>query len=127
MTEPTPLPDDAIVQIVRAEPRLVVSHGVIASVPGQGGSIAGNTGLGTVANAGTAGAPFTGTITSAGQINGDVVNVDGGDTLRMGFAIQNTGTSGAFDVKTTPVVAATGLPVRVEHGECHLTPATTFR
>jgi large repetitive protein len=110
VTEPTPLPDDAITQIVRAEPRLVVSHGVIAKVGSQGGDIQGNTGLGTVPDAltGSATAPFSGTLTSASQINGNVTNVDAGDTLRMGFAIQNTGGSGAFDVKTTAITPPPG-------------------
>jgi large repetitive protein len=121
VTEASPLPDDAIIQIVRAEPRLVVSHGVIAGVTGQGGVIQGNTGLGTVADAGTAGAAFTGTITSASQINGDVTNVDGGDTLRMGFAIQNTGGSAAFDVKTTPIAPPPGY--RFASGTANATDA----
>ncbi len=108
VTEPTPLPDDRIAQIVRAEPRLVVSHGVIATAAGQGGSIAGNTGLVGVGAAGTGAASFTGVITSASQINGNVTNVDGGDTLRMGFAIENNGTSNAFDVRTTAIAPPPG-------------------
>jgi fimbrial isopeptide formation D2 family protein len=108
VTEPTPLPDDRIVQIVRAEPRLVVSHGVVATAAGQGGVISGNTGLGTVGAAGTAGQPFSGVITNAGQINGNVTNVDGADTLRMGFAIENSGTSNAFDVRTTAITPPPG-------------------
>ncbi len=108
--QPTPLPDDQIIQIVRAEPRLTVSHGVIAKIAGQGGDITGNTNLGTVPDAltGTGTSPFSGTLTEASQINGNVTNVDAGDTLRMGFAIQNTGGAGAFDVKTTPIAPPPG-------------------
>jgi uncharacterized repeat protein (TIGR01451 family) len=101
--QPTPLPDDQIIQIVRAEPRLTVSHGVIAKVAGQGGDITGNTFPGAALGAGQIGQPIAGIVSSAGQINGDVTNVDAGDVLRMGFAIQNTGGSGAFDVKTTAI------------------------
>ncbi|WP_213955075.1 VCBS domain-containing protein [Variovorax sp. dw_954] len=87
---------DAVVIQSVAEPVLGISHGVVSST---GGSITGTTG--TWAAPGTTGVPFTGSVTSPLAVNGDVQGFDGGDTLRMATAIENTGGGGAFDVTTS--------------------------
>ncbi|MEJ8855603.1 VCBS domain-containing protein [Variovorax robiniae] len=87
---------DAVVIQSIAEPVLSISHGVVSST---GGSITGTTG--TWAAPGSAGVPFTGSVTSPLAVNGDVQGFDGGDTLRMATAIENTGGGGAFDVVTS--------------------------
>ena len=94
---------DAVVIQSVAEPVLGISHGVVSST---GGSISGTTG--TWAAPGSAGAPFTGTVTDLTAVNGDIQGFDAGDTLRMATAIENTGGGGAFNVVTS-ITLPTGL------------------
>jgi large repetitive protein len=117
-TTPTPLADNRILPIVLGEPRIRVSLGVLATgatnqegiVPTAGGVTAGsNSGLGTVSAAGTAGTPFTGVVASAGQIDGNITNVDANDTVRFGFAIENTGSADAYNVRTQAISPPAGF------------------
>ena len=94
-----------------AEPVLTIKHGVVAVAAGTGGIVSGTTG--TWAAAGTAGKPFTGSVTDLAAVDGNVSNIDGGDLVRLATAIENTGGLGAFDVATTvtlpPGFAFSGL------------------
>ncbi|MEJ8846351.1 VCBS domain-containing protein [Variovorax rhizosphaerae] len=94
---------DAVVIQSVAEPVLSITHGVVAT---SHGSIIGT--QGTWAAPGSAGVPFTGTVTDPTAVNGDVQGIDAGDTLRLATAIENTGGGGAFDVSTS-VTLPTGL------------------
>lgn len=78
-----------------AEPVLAITHGVVSS---SQGSVTGTSGSWKAP--GTSGVPFSGQITSLSQIDGNVSGIDGGDTLRLATAIENTGGGGAFDVVT---------------------------
>ncbi|MDM0110600.1 VCBS domain-containing protein [Variovorax sp. J22R133] len=97
------LSQDAVVIQSVAEPVLGISHGVVSST---GGSITGTTG--TWAAPGSSGVPFTGSVTDLLAVNGDIQGFDGGDTLRLATAIENTGGGGAFDV-TTSITLPVGL------------------
>ena len=87
-----------------AEPVLAIKHGVVAVGAGSAGVVSGTTG--TWAAAGSAGAPFTGSITDLAAVDGSVTNIDGGDLVRLATAIENTGGLGAFDVTTTVTLPA---------------------
>ena len=87
-----------------AEPVLAIRHGVVAVGAGSAGVVSGTTG--TWAAAGSAGAPFTGSITDLAAVDGNVTNIDGGDLVRLATAIENTGGLGAFDVTTTVTLPA---------------------
>ena len=83
---------------------LAIKHGVVAVGAGSAGVVIGTTG--TWAAAGTAGQPFTGSITDLAAVDGSVANIDGGDLVRLATAIENTGGLGAFDVTTTITLPA---------------------
>ncbi|HET6555388.1 MAG TPA: VCBS domain-containing protein [Dyella sp.] len=78
-----------------AEPDVEVVHGVVSST---NGTITGTTG--TWAAPGSAGQPFTGSITDPHAVDGDITGIDGGDMLRMATALKNSGGGAAFDVST---------------------------
>ncbi|MGF6494839.1 fimbrial isopeptide formation D2 family protein [Luteibacter sp. 621] len=86
-----------------AEPVVSIDHGVVSTTHG---SVDGSTG--TWAAPGTGGVPFTGTITDAAAVDGNVSGIDAGDLLRMATALENTGGGGAFDV-VTMIALPTGL------------------
>ena len=79
-----------------AEPVLSISHGVVSS---SNGTVSGTSG--TWNAPGTGGQPFTGSITDITAIDGNVTDIDGGDTLRLATAIENTGGGSAYDVSTS--------------------------
>ena len=89
-----------------AEPVLAIKHGVVAVGAGSAGVVTGTTGTWTAA--GSAGIPFTGSITDLAAVDGNVTDIDGGDLVRLATAIENTGGLGAFDVTTT-VTLPTGF------------------
>ncbi|MBR9880259.1 MAG: DUF4347 domain-containing protein [Gammaproteobacteria bacterium] len=78
-----------------AEPVVTITHGVVSST---NGSVSGTSGSWNAP--GTAGAPFTGSITDPAAVDGDVTDIDAGDTLRLATLLENTGGGGAFDVTT---------------------------
>ncbi|MGQ7249723.1 VCBS domain-containing protein [Halomonas sp. V046] len=79
-----------------AEPVVSITHGVVAST---GGTVTGTTG--TWSPPGTSGAPFDGSVTDPAAVDGDVTDIDAGDTLRLATLLENTGGGGAFDVTTS--------------------------
>jgi large repetitive protein len=116
-TTPTPLVDNRVLPVVIGQPKLVVSVGVLStgasnqdgSVPTNGSITAGaNSGLGTVGAAGTGTAGFSNTVARAGQIDGNMTGVDANDSVRFGFAIENSGTADGYNVKTQAIVAPAG-------------------
>ncbi|MBY5942182.1 VCBS domain-containing protein [Halomonas sp. DP5N14-9] len=78
-----------------AEPVVTITHGVVSST---NGSVSGTSGSWNAP--GSAGAPFTGSITDPAAVDGDVTDIDAGDTLRLATLLENTGGGGAFDVTT---------------------------
>jgi large repetitive protein len=118
VTTPTPLADNRILPLVLGEPRIKVSLGVLSTgasnqdgiVPLAGSVTAGsNSGLGTVGAAGTTGRPFDGVVARAGQIDGNITNIDASDTVRFGFAIENSGSADAYNVQTLPISPPPGF------------------
>ncbi|CAG4916733.1 VCBS domain-containing protein [Paraburkholderia saeva] len=98
----TPLVSSDVAVIVSvAEPTLAIKQGVVSA---SEGTITGTTG--TWSAPGSAGAPFTGSVTDLNSVNGDITGVDAGDTLRLATAIENTGGGGAFDVSTSVTLPA---------------------
>ncbi|MGY3855943.1 VCBS domain-containing protein [Aeromonas intestinalis] len=79
-----------------AEPDLAINHGVVSS---SNGTVSGTTGSWTAPGSG--GRPFTAPITDINAVNGDVVDIDGADKLRLATAIENRGGGGAYDVVTS--------------------------
>ncbi|MFG0834860.1 DUF4347 domain-containing protein, partial [Aeromonas bivalvium] len=79
-----------------AEPDLAIGHGVVSS---SNGTVSGTTG--SWAAPGSGGVPFAGSVTDIGAVDGNVSDIDGGDTLRLATAIENRGGGGAFDVVTS--------------------------
>lgn len=86
-----------------AEPVVTITHGVVSST---NGSVSGTSGSWNAPS--TAGAPFTGSITDPAAVDGDVTDIDAGDTLRLATLLENTGGGGAFDV-TTEIALPTDL------------------
>ena len=84
-----------------AEPVLSIRHGVVSS---SNGAITGSSGTWTAPGSG--GQPFTGSVTDISAVNGDVTNIDGGDTLRLATAIENSGGGAAYDVSTNITLPA---------------------
>ena len=78
-----------------AEPVVTITHGVVSST---NGSVSGTSGSWNAPD--TTGAPFTGSITDPAAVDGDVTDIDAGDTLRLATLLENTGGGGAFDVTT---------------------------
>lgn len=92
--------DAAIITSI-AEPTVTVTHGVVSTTHG---TVTGT--AGTWAAPGASGVPFSGNVTDPRSINGDITGFDGGDTLRMATAMENTGGGGAFDVVTRVTLPA---------------------
>ncbi|QJP08925.1 VCBS domain-containing protein [Pseudomonas multiresinivorans] len=84
-----------------AEPVLDIKHGVVSS---SNGTVTGTTGSWTAP--GTSGVPFGGSVTAITAVDGNVSGIDGGDTLRLATAIENTGGGGAYDVTTSVTLPA---------------------
>lgn len=103
--------ENSIVQIELTEPELNVVKGVVGTNVNPATNVLADPGYSpvdptvTFADAGTAGNPFTGSITSSNKdtvgIDSNLANVDGGDLVRFAVVIENTGASdkGAFDVQ----------------------------
>ncbi|MDF3934568.1 VCBS domain-containing protein, partial [Pseudomonas citronellolis] len=93
----SPLVSSDVEEVVSiAEPVLDIKHGVVSS---SNGTVTGTTGTWTAP--GTSGKPFSGSVSDLAAVNGDVSNIDAGDTLRLATAIENSGGGGAFDVVTS--------------------------
>jgi len=123
----------AITQFVLTQPQLNVTKGVVGVATGQTTfPVAFDPAtVGPVAfrPPGTAGAPFTGTITSAAlaaqPVDSDLAGVDAGDLVRFAIVVENTGSGirGAFDVlirDTLPAgfeVPPGGLTLTVTRGD----------
>ena len=138
-TEVSSYADNAIVQVRVLEPVIAtVTKGVVAT--NKAGATFSPTTAGPVTfNApGTAGARFSGTITSSGlaasPIKSNLSGIDAGDLVTFAIVIQNTGSgfNGAFDVRfrdTLPagfVVPSGGLNLRIVDGSGALAPYTTL-
>jgi len=123
----------AITQFVLTQPQLNVTKGVIGVETGQTTFPVlfdpATTGPVAFRPPGTAGAPFTGTITSAGldarPVDSNLAGVDAGDLVRFAIVVENTGNGirGAFDVlirDTLPAgfeVPSGGLNLTVTRGD----------
>lgn len=92
--------DVAVIESV-AEPVLDIKHGVVSATHG---TVTGTTG--TWAQPGTAGTPFSGSVTSLAAVDGNVSGIDGADTLRLATAIKNSGGGNAYDVATSITLPA---------------------
>ncbi|MEK1906893.1 MAG: adhesin, partial [Pseudomonas sp.] len=84
-----------------AEPVLSISHGVVSSSNGTVSGTSGSWGA-----PGSSGVPFSGSITDITAVNGNVTGIDGGDTLRLATAIENSGGGAAYDVSTSITLPA---------------------
>ncbi|WP_264158916.1 VCBS domain-containing protein [Metapseudomonas lalkuanensis] len=87
--------DDVTLIASVAEPVLNMSHGVVSA---SHGTVTGTTG--TWNAPGTAGRPFSGSITDILAVNGNVTGIDASDRLRLATAIENRGGGSAYDVST---------------------------
>ncbi|WP_110656526.1 VCBS domain-containing protein [Salinicola halimionae] len=87
--------DVAKVQSV-AEPVVSITHGVVSTTHGTltGASGSWNAPL-------TSGVPFNDPITDPSVVDGNVSDIDAGDSLRLATVLENTGGGGAFDVSTS--------------------------
>lgn len=92
---------DVVAIVSVAEPTLDIRHGVVSS---SNGTVTGTTGSWSAP--GTSGVPFQGSVTDLSAIDGNVGNIDAGDTLRLATAIENRGGGGAFDVQTSVTLPA---------------------
>ena len=88
--------DAAVIDSI-AEPVLNISHGVVSS---SNGTVTGAGDNGWTTPDNTTDIPFTAPVTEITDVNGDVSGIDGGDTLRMATAIENSGGGDAYDVST---------------------------
>ncbi len=104
----TSITSEALVNIKIAEPEVTIKTGVV-KVSNPGATITGTTGTWEAAGTGGGSTPFSGTITSASAVDGNLTNFDGGDTIRLATAVENSGGSAAFDVKTTIGAPPAGL------------------
>ncbi|MDG1582352.1 VCBS domain-containing protein [Pseudomonas sp. GOM6] len=96
--------DDVALIASVAEPVLSITHGVVSS---SNGSVTGTTGGWNPP--GTSGKPFTdANLTETSAVDGSVSAIDGGDTLRLATAIENSGGGQAYDVSTR-ITLPTGL------------------
>ena len=102
------LNSEALVNIELAEPQVAIKTGVV-KVSNAGASITGTTGTWEAAGTGGSSVPFSGTIATASAVDGNLTNFDGGDTIRLATALENTGGSAAFDVTTTIGAPPAGL------------------
>ncbi|MFI8481095.1 VCBS domain-containing protein [Pseudomonas sp. NPDC078700] len=87
--------DDVTLIASVAEPELSITHGVVSST---NGTVSGTTG--SWSQPGTTTPPFTGSVTDINAIEGNVVNIDANDTVRLATAIENSGGGNAYDVST---------------------------
>ncbi|GGP24882.1 VCBS domain-containing protein [Silvimonas amylolytica] len=85
-----------------AEPVLTITQGVVSNT--GNGVITGTTG--TWSAPGSTGVPFTGSVTDLTTVAGSITGIDGGDTLRLATAIENSGGGGAYDVVTSVTIPA---------------------
>lgn len=92
----SPTATNDLIQIELAEPELTIKTGVV-KVSNSGATITGTTGT-WLATSDTTSVPFSTTIATAGVIDGNLTNFDGGDTIRLATAVENTGGSDAYDV-----------------------------
>ncbi|QXN47673.1 VCBS domain-containing protein [Pseudomonas fluorescens] len=103
LTDRTLISSDVVAIVSVAEPVLNIKHGVVS---GSNGTVSNTTGSWNPPGSG--GVPFNGNITDLAAVDGNIVNIDGGDSLRLVTAIENTGGGGAFDV-TTSITLPSGL------------------
>ncbi|MEJ5061413.1 MULTISPECIES: VCBS domain-containing protein [unclassified Pseudomonas] len=103
LTDRTLISSDVVAIVSVAEPVLSIKHGVVA---GSNGTVTNTTGSWNPP--GSTGVPFNGSVTDLAAVDGNITGIDGGDTLRMVTAIENTGGGGAFDVNTS-IALPTGV------------------
>lgn len=103
LTDRTLISSDVVAIVSVAEPVLSIKHGVVS---GTNGTVSNTTGSWNPP--GSTGVPFNGSVTDLAAVDGNITGIDGGDTLRMVTAIENTGGGGAFDVNTS-ITLPTGL------------------
>ncbi|MGJ7517370.1 VCBS domain-containing protein [Pseudomonas baetica] len=103
LTDRTLISSDVVAIVSVAEPVLAIKHGVVS---GTNGTVSNTTGSWNPP--GSTGVPFNGSVTDLAAVDGNITGIDGGDTLRMVTAIENTGGGGAFDVSTS-ITLPTGL------------------
>jgi VCBS repeat-containing protein len=103
LTDRTLTSSDVVAIVSVAEPVLNIKHGVVS---GSNGNVSNTTGSWNPP--GTAGVPFNGSVTDLAAVDGNITNIDGGDSLRLVTALENTGGGGAFDVSTS-ITLPTGL------------------
>ncbi|KAB0494288.1 VCBS domain-containing protein [Pseudomonas vancouverensis] len=96
LTDRTLISSDVVPIVSIAEPVLNIKHGVVS---GSNGTVSNTTGSWNPP--GSTGVPFNGSVTDLAAVDGNIVNIDGGDSLRLVTAIENTGGGGAFDVSTS--------------------------
>lgn len=96
LTDRTLISSDVVAIVSIAEPVLSIKHGVVS---GTNGTVSNTTGSWNPP--GTTGVPFNGSVTDLAAVDGNITGIDGGDTLRMVTAIENTGGGSAFDVNTS--------------------------
>ena len=96
LTDRTLISSDVVAIVSVAEPVLNIKHGVVS---GSNGTVSNTTGSWNPP--GSSGVPFNGSVTDLSAVDGNIINIDGGDSLRMVTAIENTGGGGAFDVSTS--------------------------
>ncbi|WP_433735999.1 VCBS domain-containing protein [Pseudomonas putida] len=103
LTDQTLISSDVVAIVSVAEPVLAIKHGVVS---GTNGTVSNTTGSWNPP--GSTGVPFNGSVTDLAAVDGNITGIDGGDTLRMVTAIENTGGGGAFDVRTS-ITLPTGV------------------
>ncbi|MGF6090342.1 VCBS domain-containing protein [Pseudomonas sp. 18173] len=103
LTDRTLISSDVAVIVSVAEPVLSIKHGVVS---GTNGTVSNTTGSWNPP--GSTGVPFNGSVTDLAAVDGNIINIDGGDRLRLVTAIENSGGGGAFDVSTS-ITLPTGL------------------
>jgi len=103
LTDRTLISSDVVAIVSVAEPVLNIKHGVVS---GTNGSVSNTTGSWNPP--GSTGVSFNGSVTDLAAVDGNIVNIDGGDSLRLVTALENTGGGGAYDV-TTSITLPTGL------------------
>ncbi|WP_212625520.1 VCBS domain-containing protein [Pseudomonas sp. PP3] len=96
LTDRTLISSDVVAIVSVAEPVLNIKHGVVS---GSNGTVSNTTGSWNPP--GTSGVPFNGSVTDLAAVDGNIINIDGGDSLRLVTAIENTGGGGAYDVSTS--------------------------
>jgi VCBS repeat-containing protein len=96
LTDQTLISSDVVAIVSVAEPVLNIKHGVVS---GSNGSVSNTTGSWNPP--GSTGVPFNGSVTDLAAVDGNIINIDGGDSLRLVTAIENSGGGGAYDVSTS--------------------------